>query len=94
MSSQSEAPENSCERPSSISEWRQIEDRDLADMLLDSREIPRKLPAQLAALVTALTEVIRGRKTLGLSDGVIIAAPPTPELQADLGRVDRSGLFQ
>jgi hypothetical protein len=95
MPDPTEALAISYERYGSIPEWRLSEGRGLADMLLDSREIPRELPPRLAALVARLTEVARGLKTIrGLSDGVATAVPPRPEPLADLGRVVRSGQSQ
>jgi hypothetical protein len=58
----SEAPGISCERYGSISEWQPSEGRGLADMLLDSREIPRELSPELASLLASLAEVIRTLK--------------------------------
>jgi hypothetical protein len=67
------------------------EDRPLADMLLDCRELPRALPMQLAALVADLVEVVRAGQTAAIPQGAstlaIIAIPSTPELQADAGHV-------
>lgn len=56
-----EEPGNGYERRSSLVEDRLGDDRDLADMLLDSREIPRVLPARLADLISDLAEALRGR---------------------------------
>jgi hypothetical protein len=91
MPNPSEAPGSSCERPSSVLQRRPNVDRDLANMLLDSREIPRTLPIELAALVADLVEAVRARKilatSLGIADRVIIAVTPRHEPQVDLGYI-------
>jgi hypothetical protein len=95
MPDPAEAAGISYERYGFIPEWRPSEGRGLAAMLLDSREIPRELPPCLAALVARLAEMIRDLKTTrGLTDGVVTAAPPKPEPQADRGRAARSGQSQ
>jgi hypothetical protein len=81
MPDPTEAPGISYEKYSSIPELQPSEGRGLADMLLDSRETPQELPPGLAALMANLAEVIRG-----LTNGVVTAALPTPEPQADRGR--------
>jgi hypothetical protein len=72
----------------------QSEDRPLADMLLDCRELPRALPMELAALVADLAEVVRARQIAAPPQSVgapaIIAVPSTHALQADLGHVPPS----
>jgi hypothetical protein len=72
----------------------QSEDRPLADMLLDSRELPRTLPMELAALIVGLVEVVRARQAAATPQGVgaptIIAAPSQHALQVDPRHVPAS----
>jgi hypothetical protein len=62
MTDPSEAPGSNYERPSHVSQGSPSEDRGLGDML--SREIPRRLPIGLAALIEGLTLAIRSRETV------------------------------
>jgi hypothetical protein len=71
----------------------QSEDRPLADVLLDSRGLPRALPMELAALVADLVEVVReadcgGPQSVGAP--VIIALPSQHAPPVDLGHVPPS----
>jgi hypothetical protein len=59
MANPAEARGSKDDRPRSLRQSRQSQDRTLADMLLDSREPPKAVPMELAALVADLVQVIR-----------------------------------
>jgi hypothetical protein len=72
----------------------QSEDRPLADMLLDSRGLPRALPMELAALVADLVKVVRARHAAATPQSVgapmIIAVPSQHAPPVDLDHVPPS----
>jgi hypothetical protein len=91
MPNPSEARGSTYEIGSSETQW-QSEDRPLADMLLDSRDLPRTLPMELAALVAHLVEVVRARQMLpetpqSIGAPLIIAVPSQHALPVDPGHV-------
>jgi hypothetical protein len=59
MPDPAEVPGSSFERPSLEPQPLPDGDRGLAEMLLDSREIPRALPIRLAALIVGLADALR-----------------------------------